>query len=169
MTANESDSVASIGNFSLPQHWTRTSSMHTWEFENTKSKNNRYRSFRFRVSSRNTHKPLFDMALTVEEQIGLFSVLSRFRVLDTDGNGLSINREGRSLIVDVPKEGSRGGSDKSTALVLLATAKPDPTCILNLKRTECIVLSGIVLSCLSENLGVTDESARFLIQQWRQS
>ncbi|WP_196160968.1 hypothetical protein [Reinekea sp. G2M2-21] len=164
---------SSLGVFCLPFHWSVSNKQHTWEFEKTRSINCRYRAIRIKVNSKSSHQSLFDIALTVDEQIGLYSIVSHSRVLNKSGNGLKILRENKQVILDLPQGQSNSEAhnrtDKNGALVFLAMAGNQGPFILNLKKTECITLAGIVLSCLADNLGVTDESVRHLIQQWRQS
>jgi len=135
------------------------------ELERVLSVNKDYRAIRLTctrvVPDRGTFEKVVALNLTLDEQIGYYSLLSKEK-RPIRGQGLKIVRLGKSLILDLPSDPTRSG------LVLIfgteATSIP-----ITLSIKNCIVMSGLLLRSIALNLGIDAATARYLINQWRPS
>jgi hypothetical protein len=131
------------------------------ELESVLSQSGDYRAIRLTCAhtEQGSFKKLVALNLTLEEQIGFYSLLSKEKEAVT-GKGLKILRPGKSLILDAPRDSSKSG------LVMIFGAGTQSVPI-TLTVKSCIIMSGLFLRSIGLNIGVDSATSRYLINQWR--
>jgi len=154
--------------FAMPncfEHLQRNAKLEVLKSDTEKGKYKTLRLQFYQRQGQGLYQQAADIAPDLEDMIALYRMLSN---KESAENKLQIHRKGKALTI----ERSRAGEGRPSGLFFgayssLGSSGTEKSQVnINLPPYQCIYLSGIMLSCIAENMGCDPATANSLINRW---